>query len=339
MDRVLLRAINIAVILVLCAGPDRLAAQPGLDGHGPASRKAAAGGMAEGAAGQAQANQALNRRLQYLEERMTDLQGAIGAFQSLAASSGSSGMAAPGGGFAPSSAMGAAGGPLGERVEVLETQIQALSGQIQQLTEAMARLQQGGGGLNPAAGAGRVQPQSWPSPPGQTGMQPGRPQGGWQEGAPVPFNPGKRFQGQTGATGTEFRTAALPPNPAAKAAFESAHNHIIRQDYAAAERAFRGFLQHYPRDPLASSARYWLGESHYMRGQYKKAAASFLAGIRHQKNGMRAPDTMLRLGMSLARLGQKGGACRTFAQLKQNYPGMAPHIRRQSDNEARRLGC
>ena len=76
-----------------------------------------------------------------------------------------------------------------------------------------------------------------------------------------------------------------------------------------------------------------------MRGQYKQAAASFLSGVRNHKGGMRAPDNMMRLGMSLARLGQNKGACQTFSQLRQKHPGMDPHIRRQTDNEARRLGC
>ena len=33
-----------------------------------------------------------------------------------------------------------------------------------------------------------------------------------------------------------------------------------------------------PQDPLASSAQYWIGESYYVRGQYKNAADAFLKG-------------------------------------------------------------
>ena len=45
-----------------------------------------------------------------------------------------------------------------------------------------------------------------------------------------------------------------------------------------ARTAFRQLIAAYPNDPLASSAQYWIGESYYVRGQYKNAADAFLKG-------------------------------------------------------------
>ncbi len=328
--RLVRRVSGLALVLLsaLAAGTAQLGAQtaPGQPRPVPAGNMAQGGGPAATAATQ-QATEALSRRIDHLEARLTDLQGAIGAFQSLAGGQVMAGV--PGGGGDDGA------GGVSERVDVLETQIQALSGQIQQLTEAIASLQGRNGGPGratggagamaaPAAsgGGGLWQPQVAPQAPGRW------PQAREARG-PV--------EGAAGAGGR--RVAALSSDPAAKAAFEAAHGFIIRQDYQGAEQAFRAFLRRFPRDPLAGSAQYWLGESYYLRGRYKQAAASFLAGVRNHKGGMRGPDTMMRLGMSLARLGQNKAACRTFAQLKQTYPGMGAHIRRQAGNEARRLGC
>ena len=256
----------------------------------------------------------INQRLDRLEEQLTDLQGAIGAFQSLAGS-----VTSP-----PSqpSAYATTGqgrdSGLQDRVEVLETQIQALSNQIQQLTEAMNRLQPQGR----ASGQGSpssLYRQSWPGAP-NTG-------------------PANHQAAHSGAMGTGWQTAALPSDPMAQSAFRAAYQNIVRQDYPAAEKAFKAFLQNFPSDPRAGEAYFWLGESHYLRGEYKAAARNFLLGARKHKTGPRAADTLLRLGMSLTRLGQKAAACKTFTQLQQQYPNMAAHIRRQANNERRRLGC
>ena len=45
-----------------------------------------------------------------------------------------------------------------------------------------------------------------------------------------------------------------------------------------ARTAFRQLIAAYPNDPLARSAQYWIGESYYVRGQYKNAADAFLKG-------------------------------------------------------------
>ena len=64
-----------------------------------------------------------------------------------------------------------------------------------------------------------------------------------------------------------------------------------------------------PNDPLAGNAQYWIGETYYVRGQYKNAADAFLKGYKKYKSSEKAPDTLLRLGMALAELGQKDAAC------------------------------
>ena len=114
---------------------------------------------------------------------------------------------------------------------------------------------------------------------------------------------------------------------------------MLQKDYASAEIAFSQLVDAYPNDPLASNAQYWLGESYYVRGQYKNAADAFLKGYKKYKSGDKAPDTLLKLGMSLAELGQKDAACSTFDELKTKYPRAPEHIGDEAKAWRKKAGC
>ena len=113
----------------------------------------------------------------------------------------------------------------------------------------------------------------------------------------------------------------------------------MQKDYAGAEVAFRELVDAYPNDPLAGNAQYWIGETYYVRGQYKNAADAFLKGYKKYKSSEKAPDTLLKLGMSLAELGQKDAACSTFDELKTKYPGAPEHIRDEAKAQRKQAGC
>ena len=72
-------------------------------------------------------------------------------------------------------------------------------------------------------------------------------------------------------------------------------------------------------------ATHWVGESLFQRQQYRDAAEQFLAVTQKYANHRRAPSSMLRLGMSLAALGEKEAACATFQEVAANIP---PPVRR-----------
>ena len=88
-----------------------------------------------------------------------------------------------------------------------------------------------------------------------------------------------------------------------------------------------------------ANAQYWLGETYYVRGQYKNAADAFLKGYKKYKSGEKAPDTLLKLGMSLAELGQKDAACSTFNELKTKYPRAPEHIGEEAKAWRKKAGC
>lgn len=110
-------------------------------------------------------------------------------------------------------------------------------------------------------------------------------------------------------------------------------------DYAGAEKNFKAFVQRYPQHTLAANAQYWLAESYSARGDFQNAAIAFAEGYKVYKNSPKGPDNLLRLGVTLSRLGKKQEACAMFARFNQDYPKANDLQKRRVDQERARNGC
>lgn len=152
---------------------------------------------------------------------------------------------------------------------------------------------------------------------------------------------GQTSQGQTAApaqSAGSTQTAALPAGTA-KEQYDYAFGLLSQANYPQAEQALTAFLADHPSDPLAGNAKYWLGETHYVRGQFRDAAVIFAEGYQQYPNSAKAPDNLLKLGKSLASLGQNADACGTFSELLKRYPEAHPAIRQQAETEQTRISC
>jgi len=134
-------------------------------------------------------------------------------------------------------------------------------------------------------------------------------------------------------------TAALPPGATAKDDYDLAYGYVLRKDYALAEEAFRNFLKKYPSDQMAGEATFWLGESLFQRQRYREAAESFLTVSTKFETAGKAPDSLLRLGQSLAALKEKEAACATLGELPRKYPRAPANVKQAAEREAKRVGC
>ncbi len=125
----------------------------------------------------------------------------------------------------------------------------------------------------------------------------------------------------------------------AAADYDIGYRYVLNGDYALAEDVFRNFLVAYPGNPLSVDARFWLAESMFSRGMYREAASefydAFIANPQHEK----APDMLLKLGISLAQLGQAEAACGTFEQVLQRYPDVSNALRLRLATEQVNAGC
>lgn len=120
--------------------------------------------------------------------------------------------------------------------------------------------------------------------------------------------------------------------------YEQSYESIRKKKYSAAETGFREFLNQYSGHSLAGNAQYWLGQSYYARKKYQAAAQEFLTGYRSYKNSKKAPASLLKLAMSLNKLGKKEQACAAYSQVRKQYP-KAKSEQKRALKEYRRAGC
>jgi len=124
-----------------------------------------------------------------------------------------------------------------------------------------------------------------------------------------------------------------------QAMYDDAFNDIRDAKYDSAATKFQAFMTQYPKDPLAANAQYWLAETFYVRQDYKQSAKLFAQDYQQFPQGAKAPAALLKLGLSLGKLGKKDDACLSYAQLKKEFPGdQTPEIKRAT-SEMKQLGC
>tara|TARA_Y100001960_G_scaffold316516_1_gene383603 strand:- start:680 stop:1711 length:1032 start_codon:yes stop_codon:yes gene_type:complete len=148
---------------------------------------------------------------------------------------------------------------------------------------------------------------------------------------------------QTTAAGAQELKSLLPvgtPRERYDYALDLLRGGLLRpQQLVHAEQAFQEFLTLHADHNLAQNARYWLGESFYVREDYNQAAAVFVEGYQSSPNGAKAPDNLLKLGMSLSRLSRGDEACATFQELNEKFPKVLASIKARAHKEWQKAGC
>ncbi|MBF9029159.1 tol-pal system protein YbgF [Rhodobacterales bacterium HKCCE3408] len=92
-------------------------------------------------------------------------------------------------------------------------------------------------------------------------------------------------------------------------------------DYAQAQELFTAFTETYPGGPLSAEAHFLRGEAAAAQGLWSVAARAYLDSFSGAPDSTRAPDSLQRLGVALAELGQTEEACLTLAEVENRYPG------------------
>lgn len=306
--------------------------------------------VAQESSPQAGEDDSVSARLGRLEQKVKDLQVTIGTLESFVSTK--PGAVLPQEAAPPAPAQ-SGGGDLAPRIDALETQITALTNQIEQMGKQMSALQA------KLAAAQMPPPAPPPAPPNVAEPPPER-QG---EAPPPPSDtaPASADSGENGdpskphwygpkpgsdelaallerQSGAEPQNLALPSGDA-QTLYQQGYGALLQKDYPGAEIAFRQVVDSFPNDPLAANAQYWLGETYFVRGEYKNAADAFLKGYKKYGSGDKAPDTLLKLGMSLAELGQKNAACSTLDELQTKYPSAPERIADEAKAWRKKAGC
>jgi tol-pal system protein YbgF len=161
-------------------------------------------------------------------------------------------------------------------------------------------------------------------------------QGGKPVGGSVDSQASKGSGAAPVAGGAATQTASLGSE---SDSYKAAYGHVLSGDYGVAEQEFRQYLSSYPSSARAADANFWLGEALYSQAKYNDAAKTFLNA--HQKYGTseKAPEMLLKLGMSLAALDNKDTACATYKEVTKRYPKASRAVVTKVASEEKRLAC
>jgi tol-pal system protein YbgF len=256
------------------------------------------------------ADAGLAKRIEQLEEQLVDMQVLVGTLESLAKGA----PVPPSSGHKDMSSFSS--GADSGRLDALETQVRALAAQLESLQEQLRNLaDRRASGPGSGFGAVTVAPES--------------PKDDLDRVFPPSSKTGKA------APGDSLAEDDTPPQQL----YERAYGYLLQKDYGTAETNFESFLKRHPTHQLAGNAQYWLGESFFVRGQYRPAATAFLKGYQDYAKSQKAPESLLKLAMSLQRLGQKDAACSSFTEFASKYPSPPSHIKTLAQNERQRSGC
>ncbi|WP_337184952.1 tol-pal system protein YbgF [Shinella sp.] len=121
--------------------------------------------------------------------------------------------------------------------------------------------------------------------------------------------------------------------------YQSAYGHVLSGDYQVAEREFRDYLDIFPSSEKAADANFWLGEAQYSQGNFNEAAKTFLNAHQTYAKSKKAPEMLLKLGMSLAALDNRETACATLREVNKRYPNASKAVKNKVSSEQSRLSC
>ncbi|MBP2237290.1 tol-pal system protein YbgF [Sinorhizobium kostiense] len=145
---------------------------------------------------------------------------------------------------------------------------------------------------------------------------------------------GTGFGGNNGADGQQ--TASLGN---AGDLYQSGYSHVLSGDYGMAEQEFRGYLEAFPEGDKAADASFWMGEAQYSQGKYNEAAKTFLNAHQTYGKSPKAPEMLLKLGMSLGAVDNKETACATLREVNKRYPKASAAVKAKVASEQSRFGC
>ena len=132
---------------------------------------------------------------------------------------------------------------------------------------------------------------------------------------------------------------SLLPNKSAKEQYEFAVSFMKIGDYETAEFALKEFINKNKDHDLAGSAQYWYGETFRIRQLYSDAATAYLDGYQNYPKSKKAPDNLLKLGITMVQLGEKDQGCKMILGLKKEYPKASKSVLQKAQYEQKKFKC
>ena len=144
---------------------------------------------------------------------------------------------------------------------------------------------------------------------------------------------------QTVITEEPEKKESLLPEKNPEAQYEFAVSFMKIGDYETAEAALKEFIDKNKDHDLAGSAQYWYGETFRIRQLYSDAATAYLDGYQNYPKSKKAPDNLLKLGITMVQLGEKDQGCKMISGLKKEYPKASKSVLQKAQYEQKKFKC
>ena len=132
---------------------------------------------------------------------------------------------------------------------------------------------------------------------------------------------------------------SLLPNKPSEEQYEFAVSFMKIGDYETAEFALKEFIDKNKDHDLAGSAQYWYGETFRIRQLYSDAATAYLDGYQNYPKSNKAPDNLLKLGITMVQLGEKEQGCKMISGIKKEYPKATKSVLQKAQYEQKKFKC
>ena len=136
----------------------------------------------------------------------------------------------------------------------------------------------------------------------------------------------------------ETRESLLPDKPAEEQ-YDFAVSFMKIGDYETAEFALKEFIEKNKDHDLAGSAQYWYGETFRIRQLYSDAATAYLDGYQNYPKSKKAPDNLLKLGITMVQLGEKDQGCKMISGIEKEYPKANKSVLQKAQYEQKKFKC
>lgn len=111
------------------------------------------------------------------------------------------------------------------------------------------------------------------------------------------------------------------------------------EKYSEAEQLFEAFITKYPKGRLSSNAYFWYSESFYRRNDFDKSAIHYLKHYQKFPGSSKAPDSLLKLALSLGELNKNKEACIILKKLDDEFKKRSSSSKKRSYDAKIKFGC
>jgi tol-pal system protein YbgF len=114
--------------------------------------------------------------------------------------------------------------------------------------------------------------------------------------------------------------ASMPSSEGATEPYRRGLRSLQERRYDDALAQFAAFINDQPRHELVASALYWRGEALYAKRDYNAASRELETLLERYPSTSRAPDALLKLGLSYRKLGASERADQALQRLRTDFP-------------------